>query len=255
MNSSFAALYAGQYDALYIDKSYASECDLIEKLWNRHGVKPRAILDIGCGTGNHAIELAHRGYDVTGIDLSPSMIDLAQQKARGDNDAERVDWHVGDARSFDIGRTFDAAIMMFAVIGYLTTNDDLIAGLKNARRHLKPGALFICDFWYGPAVLSVRPSDRFRVIENDGCTTLRAASTTINSFAHTADVTFRLWNIEGDRFLGETHELHKMRYLFPQEVHSLFQTAGFEISEMAEFPSLDALTDDTWNAICAARAI
>jgi SAM-dependent methyltransferase len=253
--SSFAALYAGQYDSLYSEKSYAGECDLIEKLWDRYGDRPSTVLDIGCGTGSHAIELARRGYAPTGVDLSPSMIELAREKVKGDPVAEAIDFQVGDARSFDVGRTFDAAIMMFAVIGYLTTNADLIAGLKNTRHHLKPGALFVCDFWYGPAVLSVKPSDRFRAIRGADTTTLRAASTTVDSFTHTADVTFRLWNIAGDRFLGETSELHRMRYLFPQEVKFLFGAAGFEVQEISEFPSLDTLSDNTWNAICLARAI
>ena len=47
---------------------------------------------------------------------------------------------------------------MFAVIGYQTSNDELFAALQTVRRHLKPKGLFICDFWYGPAVLKQRPT-------------------------------------------------------------------------------------------------
>ena len=54
----------------------------------------------------------------------------------------------------------DATVMMFAVLGYFPGNSDVQAALDSARRHLRPGGLFFCDMWYGPAVLSQRPSER-----------------------------------------------------------------------------------------------
>lgn len=254
--SVFNSLYAGQYDQLYADKSYVAECDLVIEAARRHQANaPQTVLDVGCGTGAHAIELARRGYCVTGVDLSQAMLDHATQKAGALDAAHRPDFLQGDARNFGTGRTHDMAIMMFAVVGYLTSNDDVLAGLRNIRRHLVPGALFVCDFWYGPSVLSVRPTDRVRVLETIGGRVIRAASTTLDIARHTADVTFKLWTLQGDRLTSETSETHRMRYFFPQEFALFLQASGFETCSMTAFPSLDTpLTDQTWNALVVARA-
>ncbi len=78
----FGQDYADQYDLLYTDKDYEAECDLIEEVFRKYGNgRISTILDLGCGTGNHAIPLASRGYHVTGIDISEDMITHAQKKA------------------------------------------------------------------------------------------------------------------------------------------------------------------------------
>ena len=255
--SVFNSLYAGQYDQLYIDKNYREECDLIEAAIRRFAPsQPNSILDIGCGTGSHALELAKRGYRVTGVDLSQSMLDQASEKAELLDSTLRPTWQCADARGFDARGTFDAAIMMFAVIGYLTTNDDVIKGLQNVRRHLKPGALFICDFWYGPSVLSVRPTDRVRVLPTPQGRVIRAASTTLDIPHHTADVTFKLWALHGDRLIGETNETHHLRYFFPQEFELMLKIGGFSLRSLSAFPSLDVpLSGDTWNALVVAESV
>ena len=254
--SVFNCLYAGQYDQLYAEKNYLGECDLIEAAVKRYSSEtPATLVDIGCGTGNHAIEFARRGYTVTGVDLSESMIEYAAQKTLSLKSEERPAWLCGDAREFDTGTTFDLGIMMFAVIGYLTTNDDVLKGLRNIRRQLKPSALFICDFWYGPSVLSAKPADRVRTLTTEEGQVIRASSTTLDVVHHTADVTFKLWTLKRDRLTGETTETHRLRYFFPQEFALLLSQAGFTLQGMSGFPTLDdALTEQTWNAFVVARA-
>lgn len=254
--SVFNSLYAEHYDHLYAEKNYAAECDLVEAAFARHlGSRPATLLDVGCGTGGHALELARRGFAVTGVDLSASMLEQARAKGGELPAAQRPAWLCGDARDFDAAATFDAAIMMFAVIGYLNLNDDVLKGLRNIRRHLKPGALFVCDFWYGPSVLSVRPSDRIRVLDLPGRQFIRATHTGLDIAKHTADVSFRLWNIAGDRLVGQSSEMHRLRYFFPQEFALMLSNTGFEQLGISAFPSLDEpLSDNTWNALVVARA-
>ncbi|MEY4467910.1 MAG: hypothetical protein RIR21_1703 [Pseudomonadota bacterium] len=256
--SVFTSLYASQYDSMYSDKSYSAECDLIDEAVNRYAVRPPVkLLDIGCGTGGHAFELSKRGYQVTGVDLSAEMLDAAKAKARLLDVNLQPRFVHGDARNFDTGSTHDIAIMMFAVIGYLTSNDDVQATLRNVRAQLAPGALFVCDFWYGPSVLTTRPSDRFREVETaSGSRLLRAASTALDTRRHLAEVTFRLWQLEGKRIAHEASEVHRMRYFFPMEFELLLASAGFALKSMSAFPSLDAhLSDDTWNALVVAQAV
>lgn len=109
--------------------------------------------------------MAQRGYEVVGVHQSSAMIERAKAKSAAQSLTVSPHWLCADARDFDAGQAFDMALMMFAVIGYLNENDDVLACLKNIRRQLKKGGLFICDFWYGPSVLSMRPTDRVKVLE------------------------------------------------------------------------------------------
>ena len=74
--------YGKYYDIIYADKDYEKECDFLEEIFRNYSkIIPKTILDGGCGTGGHAIPLAERGYEVTGIDLSEEMINIAKEKA------------------------------------------------------------------------------------------------------------------------------------------------------------------------------
>jgi SAM-dependent methyltransferase len=190
------------------------------------------------------------------VDLSQSMLDQAEKKCAALADVARPTWIQGDARNFDAGASFDLGIMMFAVIGYLTDNDDVLKGLRNIRRQLRPGALFICDFWYGPSVLAVKPTDRVRVFTQGTSRVIRSASTVINVARHSADVTIQLWSLEGGRLTGESSETHHLRYFFPQEFALILSVAGFRLHGLTAFPSLDKpLGDNTWNAFAVAEAV
>ena len=113
-----------------------------------HGPDPvRSILDLGCGTGNHSLVLAGRGYQVTGVDFSADMLERARGKlalacGEGRKPAGKLELVQGDVRSVGLGRQFDAVLMMFAVLGYQIGNQDVQAALATVRRHLKPGGVF-----------------------------------------------------------------------------------------------------------------
>ena len=253
----FGPAYASLYDDLYGAKDYGGECDLIEAAFDRFAAaRPRSIVDIGCGTGRHLIELAGRGYQMAGVDLSASMLERAAAGGALLLPEQQPTLLRGDARTFELGREFDAAIMMFAVIGYLTSNTDVRAGLSNIRRHIRTDGLFVCDFWYGPAVLATKPSDRVRVLEQPERRSLRAVSTTLDSFHHTAEVTINLWNFEGSQLRDEARERHSLRYFFPQEMALLLAENGFDLLTMGAFPSLDERpSEQSWNVVAVARAV
>ena len=150
-SSVFGRDYAAAYDDLYHDKDYQAECDVISQVFDTYAAGTvRRVLDLGCGTGGHAVILASRGYEVVGVDRSPEMLDRARAR---DSSAS---FELGEITSFNFGQTFDAVLMMFAVLGYQARNADVQAALATVRRHLTPGGLFFCDFWYGPAVLAQR---------------------------------------------------------------------------------------------------
>ena len=117
----FGSQYADLYDLFYRDKDYASETALLVQLFGRFSAHPiHRILDLGCGTGNHAWSLADRGFDVTGVDRSSEMLRVAQVKGQnGGHAGVKVPrFHLGSIDEVSIDDRFDAAIMMFAVLGY-----------------------------------------------------------------------------------------------------------------------------------------
>src|SRR5438445_10749849 len=119
-------------------------------------------------------------------------------------------FQVGDIGSLDLGQTFDAALMMFAVLGYQIGNADVQAALVTARRHLKPHGLFFCDFWYGPAVLAQRPSERVKVIDTPDGQVIRVAAGELDALHAVCPVRYHVWRIEAGRVSAEAREQHPM---------------------------------------------
>jgi len=247
----FGPDYAAAYDTLYEDKDYAAECDALQGVFERYAAAPvRRVLDLGCGTGRHAAPLAERGYDVVGVDRSPEMLRRASQRS---HDAR---FEQGDIIDVNLGEAFDAVLMMFAVLGYQATNQDLRAALATARRHLEPGGLFFADVWYGPAVLTEGPSERVRVIETNDGQIIRVAIGELDTRRQACLVSYRVWRIARGAVEAETQEQHLMRYFFPLELELVLEDAGFELVRLGAFPDLDTdATEATWNVGVVARAV
>ena len=254
----FGRGYAHQYDAIYGEKDYEAEIVMIEEAFRLYGNgKVRTVLDLGCGTGNHAIPLATRGYHVTGMDRSSDMLARARRKTHAVKFPGSVNPPIylrGDVRNFDLGKRFDVVLMMFAVLGYQITNDDVLTSLQRVRSHLKQGGLFIFDVWYGPAVLSIRPGERVKEIKVKDREIVRAATSTLDIVRHVAEVRYRVWEMGGGRVLGKTQETHRMRYFFPQELASFLAQADMEMVGLHQFGDLASTPDEgSWNILVVSR--
>ncbi|MGV8122877.1 MAG: class I SAM-dependent methyltransferase [Candidatus Xenobiia bacterium LiM19] len=132
--------YSRNYEKECFTKGTAGEADFIEQEIN--GNKDTKILDIGCGTGRHSIELAKRGYiHITAFDLSENQIARAREHA--ENEKVKIDFRVRDARDFNFRSRFDCAIMLCEGAFPLMETDEMNhAIIKNAFKSLKrPGKL------------------------------------------------------------------------------------------------------------------
>ena len=132
-----------------------TEVDFIERALDLH--PGGRVLDIPCGFGRHSIELAARGYKVTGVDISSEMIDLARKQV-GSTGLE-VELHTADMRDVSWESEFDAAFSFGNSFGYLDpvgTRDSIRA----ISRALRPGARFTFD--YGMAAECILPRLRER---------------------------------------------------------------------------------------------
>ena len=257
MNELFGSEYADAYDVLYQDKDYLQESQLIDRLFQTYGNGPvRTVLDLGCGTGNHDLWLAQRGYDVVGVDRSAGMLESARKKAVSRKIDGKANFYQEDIRSFQVEQSFDASLMMFAVLGYQLENRDVLAALRTARKHVRLGGIFIFDVWYGPAVLRQGPSERVKLIPTDRGQILRVASGELDVGRHLCKVTYRLWRLEGERLIGQTEETHLMRYFFPLELNLFLECSGFIPVRLGGFPEFDRDPDvTTWNVLGLARAV
>jgi SAM-dependent methyltransferase len=130
--------YARLYDARGI--GWPGELERYRQLAAGEGcVGPdgRGVLEIACGTGRVALDLAAHGCRVTGLDRSPAMIEAARAKTTGDNPA----WHVADMRTFRLAGWFGLALIPGHSFQLLLTADDQVAALERIRDHLVPGGL------------------------------------------------------------------------------------------------------------------
>lgn len=262
-NTPFGNGYARAYDALYETKDYGAECDVLERVFRKRSSSPvKSVLDLGCGTGGHAVRLAQRGYTVTGIDRSPGMLEAARAKAAelagfGSTMSGSATFAQGDVRSFDLGgQAFDAAAMLFAVLGYQITNEDVLSTLKTVRRHLTPGGLFVFDVWYGPGVLTDPPGERIKEVPTAEGSILRVARGDLDVGRHTCTVSYDLLHLAGDRVVERTREAHPMRYFFPRELELFLSVSGFTLERIGCFEDIDRDPGaKTWNIWAVATAV
>jgi SAM-dependent methyltransferase len=244
--------YSNYYDALYSDKEYEAEVDFIRHLVSLES--SQQILDLGCGTGRHDFLLASSGHSVTGVDLSKRMLAIARKKAA--QAGTKIEFILDDIRTVRLGKAFDLVISMFAVMSYQVTNDDLFKTLQTARAHLAPGGVFVFDAWFGPAVLAQRPEERVKEITTGDERIIRIAKPELDVLHNLVTVNYTIMRFKGEQQLDETHEAHRMRYLFLPEVAWMAQSAGFEVVKTCPFMDTGRLpTEKDWNVTWVLQAV
>jgi len=134
------------YDRYAHTKGTVQEVDHIVEVL---GLQPgEQVLDVGCGTGRHALELARRGVEVHGVDISQRFIDLARAGALSDERTDRIGsvrsslatFERGDARAMHFDADFDAVICLCqGAFGMMTADGDDAAVLSGMARALRPG--------------------------------------------------------------------------------------------------------------------
>lgn len=213
--------YARYYDLLYRDKDYSAEAEYVASHIRKQVPQAKRILELGCGTGAHAEQLARMGYTVDGVDLSNAMLARAEaRKATLPSElAARLSFCPGDVRTVRKNVTYDAVISLFHVISYQTTNEDLKAAFETAASHLRPGGLFLFDFWYGPAVLIQKPEVRIRRFYDGEIKVTRVAEPALDVNRNMVEVSYTLF-IEAlaTGTVVQVREVHQMRYLFLPEL-------------------------------------
>jgi SAM-dependent methyltransferase len=145
------ALWAETYSFMFPDSSFASAREQVSQLIGLSGIEGGRLLDMGCGPGRYAVPFAKRGFSVTGVDITPFLIEKARDYAGAEGvEVELVEQ---DMRHFVRPETFDLALSMLTSFGYFDDEQENLDVLKNIYASLKPGGAFIFDT-YGKEIIA-----------------------------------------------------------------------------------------------------
>jgi len=241
--------YGRKYDSESYAQGTIGECDFIEK--ELQYAKTLKIIDIGCGTGRHSIELAKRGYSLTGIDLSASMLAKAREKAAANQ--LRVDFFQYDARKLPFNNEFDAAIMLCEGGFSLMETDEMnFEILKNATKALKDKGKLIFTALNGLFPLFHSVSEFYKSKLKDGQSQCKECSFDLMAFRDHNTVVF-----EDDS--GNKNELKcNERYYVPSEITWLLKSLGFAKidiygAKLGAFSRADKLTPEDFEMLVIAE--
>jgi SAM-dependent methyltransferase len=236
-------LYSQYYDLLYQDKNYKAEANYVMQCIRELEPEGTSLLELGSGTGNHAIHFCDAGYHVTGIERSPDMVKRSLSK-------KLPNFYpvLNDITGFTLDQRFDAAVSLFHVISYLTSNAELIACFSKVAAHLNPRGIFAFDMWYGPAVLNDLPTTRIKRQQNEHVEVIRLAETAMIIEKNVAKVNYEVIVKEKpagkySRFL----ETHCMRYFSIPEIELIADQTGFTLIRSEKFMSEEKPGLHSWN--------
>lgn len=240
--------YSVKYDNEIFTQGTMGECNFIES--EIASDKNLRILDIGCGTGRHSIELTKRGYHVTGIDLSDSQLQRAREKAA--EQKLQIDFRKHDARQLPFSSEFDLAIMLCEGAFPLMETDEMnFQILQNAAKALKPGGKLIFTTLNGLFPLFHSVKDFLELKTEEGNAAITTNSFDLMTFRDLNTTTF-----EDDN--GTQKELHcNERYYVPSEITWLLKSLNFATVEifgatLGAFSRQDKLTTEDFEMLVIA---
>lgn len=201
------------------------QVDFLEFVWQQHAVRAiHDVLDVGCGTGRHSIELARRGYRVTGVDLSQAMLDVFQEQMPAGLD---ITLRRLDMRELDYDRAFDALICMDSTFAYMLTDEDIARALSAFHRALRPDAILFIDVMNYLSLLGrYRPMDFREYHEGDLAIFV--------AIRHSLDNLHGIWHhdellvVRDGNEIHISRERHDLRMLTYNELRRFLSEAGFE---------------------------
>lgn len=145
VTDDYSALSA-VYDRLNADLDYEKWADYIDAQIKAHSdIAAKLVLDLCCGTGTMTLALDRRGYDMTGVDRSPEMLDIARGKAEAAGRADAILFLCQDMLSFELYGTVQAVVSCLDSVNHVDGKADFLTMLSLVHNYLEPGGLFLFD--------------------------------------------------------------------------------------------------------------
>jgi len=225
--------FARFYDADY--RHYQDDIDLILDLADQ---ADGPILELGCGTGRVLLPILEGGHTVTGIDISPALLEIARKKTRNMNHESHITLHQADLRTFDLPtKDFAFAFCTSNTLMHLATQADQLAVLRNAYRHLRPGGLLLIDL-FSPDVARLHAVNGMMELADqwdDPATGAQVIKWSVRTVDWAEQIQETLFIYEEILPNGTTHRTvcpFTIRFLWRGEAELLLQSAGFTVEEV-----------------------
>jgi SAM-dependent methyltransferase len=209
------------YDTIYGSfKDYNAEATKIANLLRAMDPKYKTVLDVACGTGEHARLLTEAGFSVDGIDINAAFVRIAQRKNPTGRFAE------ADMSEFELPQRYDVVMCLFSSIGYLLTLDRVASALRRIRNHLRPGGTVVVEPWFQPGVLTHGWVDQ-TTGEGNGVRVIRSSRMELEQGLSRIHFDYEIIDATGTHHVQEVHELG----LFTnEELMKVFLASGFDVT-------------------------
>jgi SAM-dependent methyltransferase len=188
---------------------------------------PGPVLELCCGTGRLTIPLKKRGRDISGLDITESMLETARKKAEGMG----LEFLHGDIRNFELHRKFSTIFIPFNSLSHTYTVDDLERVFKSVKNHLREDGLFIFDIFNPSIHFMVEGEKAFREVDrvqlSDGRGVLVREKCAY-------DATVQINRVSWYFKIGDNEEVEQkldMRCFFPLEMDAALKYNGFQVVE------------------------
>lgn len=251
MKSSYHAL-AGVYDSLNRDIDYGAIADFADSCFSKYSVKrPELVLDLGCGTGAMTIALAKKGYDMTGIDISPEMLSKAYRNA-AENGFSSILFLEQDMCSFELYGTVDAAVCCLDGINHLLSEEDVKDCFACVHNYLIPNGIFVFD---------VNTPYKFKNIYADNDYVLEAEDALcvwqnrLSDDGKQCDFHLSVFEKMPSGLYSRKNEVTSEMCYLREEIENALKETGFEILEVSSgFSHKEAgEKDERWNFAVRAK--
>ena len=214
---------AGCYDQLTYDVDYCAWADYIEKHFRQRGLPGRTVLDLACGTGSLTRELAERGYEMIGVDLSPDMLAEAAEKNHNVNAIPPM-FLCQSMDKLDLYGTIDACVCCLDSVNYVTSPKKLQKAFERVHLFLMPGGLFLFDINTPEKLMGLDGQIFLDETEDTYCVWRAEYSRRRRVCSYFMDI-FRLDSDTDTWERGE--ELHEEYAYTPEELEEYLRRAGF----------------------------
>lgn len=222
------------------------------------------ILEVGCGTGRVLLPLAKAGYRITGIDISPAMLEKARSKAQRAGLTEGVTLVEADARVLRLdtksGQPEEYRLAFIALNSFMhfVEEGDAEAALRSTARHLRPGGALVLDLPNPEASLLGETGGQLihewtRLNPENGNLVLKFRSQNIDTARQVIDLTFIYDETASDGLTRRTALPFSLRYYHPRELALLLREAGFTIESIYGDYELGDFSQDSLKLLVVAR--
>lgn len=223
---------ARAYDIAFQDREFDVECDFLEWAFNKHNgasnknPEKKSFLELACGPGRHAREMAKRGWISAALDLSPEMAEFASLEA--EQEGLNVKSIVADMTKFNTRKKYFLAATLMESISHLTTNEQMISHFRSVAKNLVPGGIYVIEATHPMFYFPDDEANKWTC--KDGNTkveiTFGVPSDKFNSVTQIWDITTKMSIWEGKELVRVSESISPVRFYLAQEMKLLIEAAG-----------------------------